>query len=478
MFYIVNHNFSDSVLSILQLFFFGEDFCLIEEIQDDITLKSYIKNNFAICEIFQNKNLTFTYNQNILSDEPEEIKRAIKISVYKAILNIRNLKMPWGILTGIRPAKKINELRKKFSDSEIKTILKEKYLVFDEKIDLAINVASIQKNVIKNNNNNKISVYIGIPFCPTRCIYCSFPSYSISQYTNKIDLYIDALEKEIISLKSYIRNFEIENIYIGGGTPTSLNEYQFERFLNIIQNNLKKPTLEYTIEAGRADTITKNKLKLMKKFNATRISINPQTMNDKTLKLIGRNHLENEFLEAFYLAREIGLNNINCDIILGLLEEGEKELFYTLQKLLKLNPESLTMHTLAIKRASKLKENLKNFNPNDFYTMENMINLTKKYAEKMGMYPYYMYRQKNMIGNFENVGYCKPNLECIYNIQIMEEKQSIIAFGSGASTKFYFENQNRLERVFNVKNVEHYINRIDEMIERKKVAFDEFFKEV
>lgn len=478
MFYIANNDFSDSVLSILQLFFFGEEFKIADEIQEDITVKSYIENNFAICEIFENKKLIANQKEFLESNEKEEIKRIVKLSVYKAIQKIRNLKMPWGILTGIRPAKKINEMSKNFSPIEIKNILKEKYLVLDEKINLAMDIAKIEENVIKNNNKNKISVYIGIPFCPTRCIYCSFPSYSISQYINKLDLYLDALEKEIKAFKHYINNFEIESIYIGGGTPTSFNEAQFERFLNIVNENFKKPTLEYTIEAGRADTITKNKLKLMKDFNATRISINPQTMNDKTLKLIGRNHLEKEFLQAFNLARETGHNNINTDIILGLLEEGEEELFYTMEKLLSLSPESLTVHTLAIKRASRLKENLKQFNPNDFYTMENMINTTKEYAKKMGMHPYYMYRQKNMLGNFENVGYCKPNLECIYNIQIMEEKQTIVAFGSGASSKFYFEKENRLERVFNVKNVEHYINRIDEMIDRKIQGFEQFLKEV
>ncbi len=477
MFYIAQHNFADSVLSILQLFFFGEQFKITDKLEEDTTIKSYIENNFAICEIFENKNKIALEKQNIESEETEEIRRAIKISTYNAIQKIRNIKMPWGILTGIRPAKKINEMREIFSDTQIKNILKEKYLVFDEKIKLAMDIATIEENIIKNNNKNKISIYIGIPFCPTRCIYCSFPSYSISQYINEIDLYLDALEKEIKSLKEYINKFEIESIYIGGGTPTALNEIQFERFLNIIKNNFKTPQLEYTIEAGRADTITKNKLNLMKQFNATRISINPQTMNDKTLKLIGRNHLEKEFLEAFYLAREMGHKNINTDIILGLLEEGEKELFYTMEQLFKLNPESLTVHTLAIKRASRLKENLKDFNPNDFYTMENMINTTKDYAKKMGMHPYYMYRQKNMLGNFENVGYCKPNLECIYNIQIMEEKQTIIAFGSGASSKFYFEKENRLERIFNVKNVEHYINRIDEMIERKRIGLEEFFRE-
>lgn len=478
MFYLVkNHSFSDSVLSILQTFFFGETLTKVDEIQKTgTTIKSYLQDNFAVCELYIENKLSFTYNQPLSSTEFEQLRRCIKLSVFKCVKNICDIKIPWGILTGIRPAKKINELRNlNISDCDIKKILANDYLVFDEKIELAMNIASIEQKIIKNNHKNKISIYVGIPFCPTRCIYCSFPSYSISKYSSQIDEYLNCLEKEISYFKSYLSSFEIETIYVGGGTPTSLNEYQFQRLLNIISNNFNLPMLEYTIEAGRADTITKNKLQLMKDFGATRISINPQTMNDETLKLIGRNHLEKQFLETFYLAREVGHTNINTDIILGLLDENEQHLIYTMEKLQELAPESLTVHTLAIKRAAKLKQDFKNIDLNDFYTINNMINISSDYAKNMGLYPYYMYRQKNMIGNLENVGYCKPNFECIYNVQIMEEKQSIIAFGSGASSKFFIKSCNKLERVFNVKSVDDYISRIDEMIYRKQLAFNSFF---
>lgn len=479
MFYIVkDHSFADAVLSILQLFFFGEEIKQVDTLeQTGIVIESILKENTAICTIYEKGLKTQECTTPINDFEKDEIRRFIKLSIYNAVKKIRNITMPWGILTGIRPAKKINEMRKSgVLDKDIKNILKEKHLVFEEKIDLAIKVADVEKKIIENNSKNKISIYIGIPFCPTRCVYCSFPSYSVSQYISEMDLYLDSLEKEIMSFKREIENFEIETIYIGGGTPTSFNEYQFERLLNIIAQNFKYPNLEYTIEAGRADTISKNKLILMKKYGSTRISLNPQTMNDKTLKLIGRNHLEKEFLDSFYLARELGHSNINTDIILGLLEEGMEELLYTMEKIFDLKPENLTVHTLSVKRASRLKENLKDFNPNSFYTMENMVNTTFDYTKKMGMYPYYMYRQKNMLGNFENVGYCKAGFECVYNVQIMEEKQSIIAFGSGASSKFYYEKDNRVERVFNVKSVDHYINRIDEMIQRKKDEFERFYR--
>lgn len=479
MYYIVEHKHLDDVLSVIQLFYFGEKITQVDDVLDDnIVIKSSVKNDVSICKIYKNKE-EIVCKQNSLKNIEEdsfsnEKARIIKLTVFQAIQEIRPLNMPWGILTGVRPTKKINELLEEgFSKNNIKNVLKEKYLATDEKIDLAIDIAKIEKNILKNNNKNKISIYLGIPFCPTRCIYCSFTSFNLSQYTKKVDLYLDCLEKEILAMKDYVNSYDIESIYIGGGTPSSLNEAQFYRFLKMIADNFKKPLIEYTIEAGRADTITRQKLKIMKDFNASRISINPQTMNDKTLKLIGRNHLEKDFLEVFYMAREEGHNNINTDIILGLTDETSKEVLYTMDKLYKLNPESLTVHTLALKRASRLNENIDSFNPSSFYEMEKMINITKDYAKKMDMYPYYMYRQKNMIGNFENVGYCKNGLECFYNIQIMEEKQTIISFGAGATSKFYFEDKNLIKRAFNVKSVDDYINRIDEMIQRKKEIIEE-----
>lgn len=479
MYYIVEHKYLDEVLSVIQLFYFGEKIIQVDEILDDnIVIKSIIKDNLSICKVYKDKKEIVCKENSLGNIEKDsfsnEKARIIKLTVFQAIQEIRPLDMPWGILTGVRPTKKINEmLDEGFSESDIKNILKEKYLTTDEKIDLAIDISKIEKNILKNNSKNKISLYLGIPFCPTRCIYCSFTSFNLSQYTKKVDLYLDCLEKEILSLKNYVNSYEIESIYIGGGTPSSLNETQFYRFLKMIADNFKKPLVEYTIEAGRADTITRQKLKTMKEFNASRISINPQTMNDKTLKLIGRNHLEKDFLEVFYMAREEGHNNINTDIILGLTDETSKEVLYTMDKLYKLKPESLTVHTLALKRASRLNENIDSFNPSSFYEMEKMISITKDYSKKMDMYPYYMYRQKNMVGNFENVGYCKDGLECFYNIQIMEEKQTIISFGAGATSKFYFQDKNLIKRAFNVKSVDDYINRIDEMIQRKIEIIEE-----
>ncbi|MFI3230290.1 MAG: coproporphyrinogen dehydrogenase HemZ [bacterium] len=540
IYYFTHHKHIDEVLCILQLYFFGEkivqgtrnkDFKSFREFNEILEgsiksyqeigldlntnifiIKSYFQkddndNNKAVCcQVFQKNLLTLELDLLAQSsheldlktlDLPQsnmfnkEISRLIKLTVFKALSQVRLINMPWGILTGIRPTKKVNELLENgYTEAQIKNTLREKYLVSDDKINLVHDIARHEKDIIKDNYKKKVGIYIGIPFCPTRCVYCSFTSFNLSQYEKKVDLYLDCLEKELVSFVDYYKNnldnnnkIELESVYIGGGTPTSLNENQFERFLNIVNINLIKNNsfinnniLEYTVEAGRADTITRKKLELLKEFGVTRISINPQTMRDKTLKLIGRNHTADDFINAFNMAREVGHNNINADIILGLNEENSSDVEYTMKELLKLNPESLTVHTLSLKRASRLNEILEEFSPQPFYEMDKMVRIAGEYASKMDMYGYYMYRQKNTLGNFENVGYCKEGFESVYNIQIMEEKQSIISFGAGSTTKFYFEEKNLLNRVFNLKSVDEYIRRIDEMIEKKTIGLEEWLE--
>ncbi|MBQ7085756.1 MAG: coproporphyrinogen dehydrogenase HemZ, partial [Anaerotignum sp.] len=261
------------------------------------------------------------------------------------------------------------------------------------------------------------------------------------------------------------------NIYIGGGTPTSLNEAQLERLLQKVEELFHPDeTMEYTVEAGRPDTITREKLRLMKEYRVNRISINPQTMNDKTLMAVGRKHSVDDIRRVFREAREEGHENINMDLILGLPGENAEDVRNTMEEIMKLEPDNVTVHTLAVKRASRLREELDQHDMTTADTLEAMLDIAADYAEKMGMEPYYMYRQKNMVGNFENVGYCHPGKEGVYNVQIMEEKQTILAAGAGASTKTVDPETDRIERVFNVKSIEDYIGRIDEMIERKRTG--------
>lgn len=415
-----------------------------------------------------------------LTDEPVSDKKAIKEALKKAVYDVLSKrtgqKMPWGILTGIRPTKLVHEaLHEGRTDEEIDQMIETAYKVSPNKRHLMIQVAKAEVNILKRNKPGEISLYIGIPFCPTRCVYCSFTAYSLEQKRDQVDVYLDALCKEIDFVSEAQKEATIRSLYIGGGTPTSLNEAQLERLLNHIKSRFDLSAIEeYTIEAGRPDTITPEKLKIMKQQGVGRISINPQSMNQKTLDTIGRKHTVEDIKKVFYTARELGHEQINMDIILGLPGENLEDVAYTLKELEVLKPDNITVHTMAIKRASRLREKLRedeNYHLTEGRVIESMLELCEKEMAKMGLKPYYMYRQKNMLGNFENVGYARPGTECVYNIEIMEEKESIIALGAGAITKMVYQNGERIDRVANVKSLDDYINRIDEMIERKREGF-------
>ncbi|MDO4301724.1 MAG: coproporphyrinogen dehydrogenase HemZ [Clostridia bacterium] len=461
------HNYIDDVVSILMMFYPNDKYIQSEEIGDSITVISTFDKIAAKAELYYGNELKASAQYSAENDSIREIKRVIGLSIAKAVNSVLNIPLPWGILTGVRPAKLVSEAwLEGQTTNDIRATFKDKYLVSDEKLNLMIKVAEEEKKIVEGGLG-KAGLYIGIPFCPTRCLYCSFTSYPLKQYSNRVDAYLEALIKEMDFCKEYFFDKEIESLYIGGGTPASLNEKQLDKLLTNVEKCFKIP-VEFTVEAGRPDTITEEKLKILKEHNVSRISINPQTLNDETLRLIGREHSVDMFLNAFEMARKAGHKHINTDIILGLPGEGEKEVTNTMEGLMKLNPESITVHTLAVKRASRLKETLENYNMTDALQMDRLINISREYTEKMGMSPYYMYRQKNMVGNFENVGYCKAFCQCIYNVAIMEEKQSIIALGAGGSTKIVDNKLNKIERVFNVKSVDDYITRIDEMIDRKR----------
>ena len=428
----------------------------------------YLENYQVIYESLDHKSIEGLSEQEIKKITKETIKR----SMYNVLMKKFNSYVPWGILTGIRPVKIVhNLLDKNLSDKDIRENLKTNYLISDEKIDLALSIAKRERKFIYPIDKNKISLYISIPFCPTRCYYCSFPANPLKQFGHLKKEYIDKLIIEIKGLAKLLKetNKEIETLYIGGGTPTTLDAEEMDILIKALYKELDLSNIkEFTVEAGRPDTINREILECLKKNNVTRISINPQTMNQETLDKIGRGHSVNEIKEAFHLAREIGFDNINMDLILGLEGENVDMVRNTLEEIKKLSPESLTVHTLAIKRASKLKENMDEYVLTQYEEMIKMIDLSMKYAKEMNLNPYYMYRQKQMLGNLENIGYAKEGYECIYNMQIMEEKQSNYALGAGAISKFVYIDEDRIERVENVKNVEHYIDRVEEMIDRKK----------
>ena len=428
----------------------------------------YLENYQAIYDSIDHRSIAGLSEQEIKKVTKETIKR----SMYNVLMKKFNSYVPWGILTGIRPVKIVHTLLdKNLSDEDIRENLKTNYLISDEKIDLALNIAKRERKFIYPIDKNKISLYVSIPFCPTRCYYCSFPANPLKQFGHLKKDYIDKLIIEIKGLAKLLKetNKEIETLYIGGGTPTTLDAEEMDILIKALFKELDLSKIkEFTVEAGRPDTINREILECLKKNNVTRISINPQTMNQETLDKIGRGHSVEEIKEAFNLAREIGFDNINMDLILGLEGENVEMVRNTLEEIKKLSPESLTVHTLAIKRASKLKEKMDEYVLTQYEEMVKMIDLSMEYAKEMNLNPYYMYRQKQMLGNLENIGYAKEGYECIYNMQIMEEKQSNYALGAGSISKFVYVDEDRIERVENVKNVEQYIDRVEEMIDRKK----------
>ncbi|QUH21653.1 coproporphyrinogen dehydrogenase HemZ [Alkaliphilus sp. B6464] len=403
------------------------------------------------------------------------IKRLIKKSLFKLLQKSKNIEVPWGILTGIRPTKIVHELLENgFSEENIMYTLINEYCIDTSKAKLLLDVAKTEYRYVYPIDESKISLYISIPFCPTRCLYCSFPSNPLNQSAHLVDSYVDALCREIEGVAKLIKEVgkKVQTIYVGGGTPTTLSVTQFTRIFDTIKASIDLDYLEeFTVEAGRPDTIDYDKLMYLKGADITRLSINPQTMNNCTLKEIGREHTVDELVKSYKMALEIGFENINMDIIIGLPGEDTKMVEHTMNEIKKLSPINLTVHTLAIKRASRLKDQEEEYSLAEQQEVMDMLEITQNYAEVMGLKPYYMYRQKHMVGNLENIGYSNPGYECIYNIQIMEEKQTILALGAGAVSKITFPSENRLERVPNIKNLEQYIERVDEMIERKRKFF-------
>ena len=379
--------------------------------------------------------------------------------------------LPWGTLTGIRPTKiAMTKLEEGKSEQEIFDYMKKTYFTSDEKINLSIEIAMRERKLLSAiDYKNGYSLYVGIPFCPTTCLYCSFTSYPIGRWQGRTQLYLDALYREMDYVAEKKRGCTLDTVYFGGGTPTSLSAEDLDRLITKLKAAFDFSAVqEFTVEAGRPDSITREKLEVLKKHGVTRISINPQTMKEETLKLIGRRHTVEDVREKFHLAREAGFDNINMDLIIGLPEEDISDVHATMEAVKELAPDSVTVHSLAIKRAARLNTMKEVYKDLKITNTQEMIDLTARYAREMGLEPYYLYRQKNMAGNFENVGYAAPGKACIYNVLIMEEQQTIIGCGAGTTTKRLFPEENRIERAENVKDVEQYIARVDEMIERKE----------
>ena len=431
--------------------------------------------NVTITWLAKDAENAYVSNLSVDPDNRIQTKNTLKKELYHLLETVTGQQLPWGTLTGIRPTKipmKLMEEGKR--EDEIFQYMKETYFASDEKIHLAMDIAKREKELLsKIDYENGYSLYVGIPFCPSTCLYCSFTSYPLAVWSKHVDAYLDALDKEIDFTAEKFRHKKLNSIYIGGGTPTTLNPEQMDRLITKIKGSFDlRDCVEFTVEAGRPDSITRDKLAVLRKHDISRISINPQTMKQETLDLIGRRHTTEEIKESFKIARELGFDNINMDLILGLPQEDIHDVRNTMEELKAMDPDNITIHSLAIKRAAKLNIFKDHYKDMQMINTQEHMDLCADICKEMGLEPYYLYRQKGMAGNMENVGYAKEGKAGVYNILIMEEKQTIMALGAGATTKFVLpelnpDGSNRIERVENVKDVKNYLERTEEMIERK-----------
>lgn len=404
-----------------------------------------------------------------------EYKAEFKKFLYKTLEAHTGKSLPWGNLTGIRPTKIAYGL---FEDGksaeEIRSYLREHYFVSEEKADLSMEIARREQKILERvHYQGGYSLYIGIPFCPTTCLYCSFTSFPIAAYRKMTESYLDCLIREMEFVSQRYADKVLDTVYIGGGTPTTLEPAQLERLLKNLRALFDfSKVIEFTVEAGRADSITREKLEVLKKYGVNRISVNPQTMKQETLDIIGRKASVEQVLRAYGLARELAFDNINMDLILGLPGESVSDVQNTIDRVTELLPDSLTVHSLAIKRASRLSSWIREHGITALNNTDETMAIAERGARSLGMEPYYLYRQKNMSGNFENVGYAKPGKYGYYNILIMEEVQTIIAIGAGCISKRVYPD-GRIERSDSIKDVGLYIEKIEEMIERKRLLMEE-----
>ena len=440
----------------------------LQLVQDDRRFSVFAKvNNLEETE-------TFILSENASPLEKKKLeKRALKLACYHLLKRLYpEVATPWGSLTGIRPTKLFRELSREGGEAFARGQFTDLFDVSNEKTNLAARICAVQEPFIRSIQPNEIDIYVGIPFCKTKCLYCSFPSEVLGK-KDRLTQYLSLLKRDIAAGAALVkeRGFTVRSFYMGGGTPTVLSASQLDELLSFLLKQYGSFGIEATVEAGRPDTIDREKLLALKRYGIGRISINPQTMNDETLKRVGRSHTAEDIVRVYDLAREIGFDSINMDLIAGLPGETTEEMQRSCDAIVPLAPDNLTVHSLAIKRSSTLKKELDEHALTSADQAERMTQIGAECATMMGMNPYYMYRQKYMSGNLENVGYALLGKECVYNIDMMEETASILSHGAGTMTKRVFAGQNRIERLPSPKDVPTYLNKLDKLIEDKARFF-------
>ena len=469
----INHNYGYHTQKIVTMFFPLEKIRNDEPSEIEIVTKQQGSLLTVDAKVYSKyKTLSYT------AAAEEDMAQAMSLLLYRVLSEITGFQPPWGILYGVRPARLMHAKYEELGEDGARAFFK-KSLVKDSKLELAIDVMKSENKIIALSGKQSYSLYVAIPFCPTRCSYCSFVSHSIQNASSLIGPYVELLCKELKATAQAAKNLNLrlETIYFGGGTPTALSAFQLDKLLTTIENNFDLSTLrEYTVEAGRPDTITEKKLETLLNHRVERISINPQTFNDEVLVYIGRRHTVRQTLDAFVLARRIGFKNINMDLIAGLNGDTLPSFQNSVDTVVSLGAESVTVHNLALKSAAYL------VTENEYYDLSrkaiasDMIDYSAEKLRDSGYYPYYMYRQSKSLGNLENCGWCQEGYDCLYNVFMMDETHTVLAAGAGAVTKLKNQATGHIDRIYNYKYPYEYLNNFDEMLKRKQKIYN-FYSE-
>lgn len=467
--YVKNHNFHFELENLTRLFFPNEKITVIRDFSEPQPPYIYteVSDKITISVNIGSFNKSETAVKKLTDDDNELVSAQL---LYKLLCDFTGLTQPWGILTGVRPVKLLRRLAEESSEEQAVKKFEKDFFVSNEKIALSRETEHNERKILELSKPESFSLYVGIPFCPSRCSYCSFVMASIERAEKLIEPYTKLLCEEIkrtaeIANKLGLR---LETVYFGGGTPTTLSAEQLDTVLRTVNQSFDMSTCrEFTVEAGRPDTIDIAKLFALKENKVDRISINPQTVNDEVLKTIGRKHTAQQFFDAFELARKCGFDNINTDLIAGLPTDTPESFKNSLDSIVRLNAECITVHTLCMKRASRLTTEGVTLDLQQARNAREMLAYTQNILGQNEYIPYYMYRQSRMVGNLENVGWSKKGFESLYNVYVMDETHTILACGSGGVTKLKRNNPDYLERIFNFKYPYEYIDRFDELIQRK-----------
>lgn len=486
--YINNHSFHYEMENLVRLFFPNDKITVTKELTDKkqtpYIITSMLKNvtTTAVKAEVVTENFSET-NEKIIEPSSESFEktaeRTMAVCLYEILCHLTDRKQPWGILTGVRPIKLFRRLCAEYGENGAKDYFVNKLLVSEEKTNLSAITEKNEKKILSLSKPRSFSLYVSIPFCPTRCSYCSFVSQSIEKAKKLIEPYFELLCRELEYTAKLAEecNLNLESVYVGGGTPTTLNAEQLKILAKTINDNFNMKTCrEFTVEAGRPDTVSREKLQALLDGGVDRISINPQTLNDSVLEVIGRRHTAQQTVDAFKLAREVGFRHINMDLIAGLPTDTVESFNGTLDRICGLDPESVTVHTLAMKRSSRLGEQGAELTTGNELPVAKMLRQCEKQLTSAGYHPYYLYRQSRMEGNFENVGWSKDGYDGIYNVYVMDETHTILGCGAGAVSKLKKPQSEELTRIFNYKYPYEYINGFEEMLNRKKqvkIFYDE-----